>query len=101
MIPNQRTYPANATNPFQAFSPRQMVPMTNQARKFTAAQVFPWCEKLVEVMNRMLPARATITKQSDSEFTIHVAIRRPALGTGTTQTGTTDDVGPLDEYRGQ
>lgn len=83
----------NAANMFKALSARGMVPMTNQARKFTSAQVFPFCEQLVAVMNKMLPARFTITRESETSLTIHVAIRHLALETGTTQTGTPDDSG--------
>jgi hypothetical protein len=72
----------NAANMFKALSARQMVPMTNQARKFTAAQVFPFCEQLVATMNRMLPARFALTKLSDTELAISVVIRRSALETG-------------------
>jgi hypothetical protein len=73
------TKPVNMMN---ALSARQMVPMVDAPRRFTGAQVIPFCEHLVTVMNKMLPAKFTLTKDGDSALTIRVEINRPAL-TGT------------------
>jgi hypothetical protein len=62
----------------------QMLEMAKGPRKrFTSAQVLPFCERLVAVLNKSLPATFTLVKESDSALTIRVEIHRLALTTGT------------------
>jgi hypothetical protein len=60
------------------------------AGRFKPSQVAPFCEQLVKTMNRMLPARFTLTREGDSALVIRVEINHLAL-TGTTQTDTPSD----------
>jgi hypothetical protein len=67
---------------------RQMFPalanLTKAPRKFTPAQVAPFCEHLVRVMNKMLPATFRLVKTGDWSLTINVEIQRPTLALPTT-----------------
>jgi hypothetical protein len=73
-------------NPFTMQPPPGLAAMQAlagaQRRRFTPAQVAPFCEKLVEALNRSLPARFTITQDGDSALTIRVEIRRLELTAG-------------------
>jgi hypothetical protein len=58
---------------------RQMFPAIKTPRRFTPMQVMPFCEHLVTMLNRMMPAQFTLEKHGDWSLSIHVEIKQPTL----------------------